>query len=70
MSQSAHIPDLDKLPPCALLTYTQVAKLAGFSLVSIKRWAADGRGPHMTRIEGHPRFTVRDVKAWMSGENA
>lgn len=69
MSQSAQIPDLDKLPPCALLTYTQVAKLAGYSLVTIKRWAADGRGPRMTRIEGRPRFAVRDVKAWLGGES-
>lgn len=70
MSVHADIPDIDKLPACALLTYRQVAQVTGFSVVSVKRWAGAGRGPRMTRVEGLPRFKVGDVRAWLETENA
>lgn len=69
MSQQQQLPDLDQLPPLSLLTYRQVALATGLSLSSIKRWAGAGRGPKMTRVEGVPRFKVRDVKLWLENDN-
>lgn len=65
MSQAQTVPDLGKLPPDALLTREQLHLITGFSLPTLKRWAALGKGPRITRIEGLPRFKVRDVRAWM-----
>lgn len=69
MPQNQSIPDLDQLPLSALLTYREVAAATGFSLSSVKRWAGTDRGPRMSRIGGLPRFTVRDVKAWLDTSN-
>jgi predicted DNA-binding transcriptional regulator AlpA len=65
MAHSQDVPDLGKLPPDALLTREQVRQITGFSLPTLKRWAARGKGPRITRIEGLPRFQVRDVRDWM-----
>jgi len=69
MTQQHQIPDIDQLPPSALLTYGQLAQVTGFHVVTVKRWAGAGRGPRLTRVEGLPRFKVCDVKAWMEAEN-
>ncbi|MEC7763739.1 MAG: helix-turn-helix domain-containing protein [Pseudomonadota bacterium] len=70
MTQTGNIPDIDRLPPSALLTYDQLAAATGFSTSTVKRWAGAGRGPRMTRVEGLPRFKVGDVRAWLETENA
>ncbi|SFP31485.1 Helix-turn-helix domain-containing protein [Tranquillimonas alkanivorans] len=64
-----HSLDLEALPPSSLLTRKQVAQVIGFSEVTLKTWAREGRGPRITRIEGKPRFRVRDVQAWIGGDN-
>jgi len=65
------IPDIDKLPPTALLTQLQVSRLSGFAPVTIRLWATRGTGPKVTRINGHlPRYMVRDVRAWLDGRHA
>ena len=69
MSRDSKIPDIDNLPQSALLTYRQLALITGFSLSSVKRWAANGRGPHVTRIAGQPRFSVGAVKTWLEEAN-
>ncbi len=58
--------DLEALPGTALLTRAQVAEVSGFSQVALKKWAKEGRGPAIVRIEGLPRHRVRDVLAWIN----
>ena len=61
-------PNVSKLPDDALLTRRQVALVSGFALPTLKAWAACGRGPRITRIEGLPRYRVADVRSWLAGE--
>lgn len=64
------IPDIDNLPDGAYLTRAQLAPLVGISVPSLKRWAAEGRGPRITRVENRPRFRVSDVRDWLAGDGA
>lgn len=66
-TRAAIPPDLNALPEHALLTRKQIHQLTGFAEITLKVWAKQGRGPKMTRIEGAPRFLVRDVRAWLEG---
>jgi len=59
------LPNLTILPPHAALDRQQVCAATGFALQTLKAWAAQGRGPRVTRIEGRPRYLVCDVLAWM-----
>ena len=63
----ATVPDLESLPPTASLTTKQVAMLSGFSDFTLKIWRREPgkRGPKFTTVDGHPRYFVRDVKAWL-----
>lgn len=63
-------PDLAKLPEHALLTPKQLHSLTGFAVVTFRVWAANGRGPKVTRIEGAPRYMVRDVREWLEAHHA
>ena len=60
--------DLSKLPPDALLTRSQVAMVSAFHPQTLKVWASNGRGPHVTRLEGRVRYRVADVRDWMGLE--
>lgn len=64
---SQAVPDVDVLPASAILTRAQVSALTGFSLPTLKRYAASGRGPRITRIEGLPRYRVNDLRDWLRG---
>ena len=64
----AGLPDIARLPDDALLTRGQLAALTGFTEQAFKKWAREGRGPAITRIEGRPRTTVRDYRQWVSGD--
>lgn len=66
----AQLPNIDALPASALLTRAQLAKVSGFAEVTLKVWAADGKGCPVTRIEGRPRYRVDHVRAWLSGDAA
>ena len=59
------IPDLDALPPIAFCTTDQVARLIGYSAVTVKLWRAQGKGPRVTVVAGRPRYMVRDLREWM-----
>lgn len=59
------VPNLDTLPGDALLTRVQVAAISGFAVHTLKIWAAAGRGPRITTVEGRPRYRVRDTRQWM-----
>lgn len=63
------IPDIDKLPDSALLTDGQKAAHSGYSIAAFKKWRREGglRGPATIYVEGRPRTTVRDYRAWISG---
>jgi hypothetical protein len=58
-------PDLAALPGEAVITRQQLAAVSSFALVTLKLWAREGRGPRITKIEGRPRYRVRDVREWM-----
>ncbi|WJI60696.1 hypothetical protein NLY43_18925 [Mesorhizobium sp. C416B] len=58
-------PDLSTLPPDALLTRKQMSALSGFTEQAFKKWARLCRGPHITVIEGRPRYRVADARAWL-----
>ncbi len=64
---SSTLPDIGALPDDALLTRAEVARLSGFANITLRIWAGQGRGPKITRVEGRPRFAVRDVRAWLAG---
>lgn len=70
VSPNALIPNIDELPPCALLTRAQLVALSGFKLVTFKKWARENRGPKITRVEGRPRYQVADVAAWLNAKAA
>ena len=62
----SHVLDLDSLPDSAACTTRDVAALSGFAEITFKVWRKAGdRGPKVTRIEGKPRYLVKDVRAWM-----
>ncbi|GGE19918.1 hypothetical protein GCM10011390_43960 [Aureimonas endophytica] len=69
-SAKASLPDISKLPADALLTRAQMALLTGFSVISFKKWAREDRGPRIVYVEGRPRTTVRDFKAWIGGSSS
>lgn len=60
--------DVASLPADALLTRKQVSVLTGFAIITLKHWAAEGKGPAIVRVEGRPRHRVGDVRAWLSGQ--
>lgn len=63
------LPDIDSLPPSALLTRKQVAALTGFHPGTLKAWARDGRGPRLVRPGGAPRYRVGDLRDWIGGRD-
>lgn len=64
------MPDLASLPDHALLTPKQVHALTGFAVITLRVWAAKGRGPKVTRIEGVPRYMARHIREWMEATHA
>lgn len=69
-STAPEVPDLNTLPEHALLTQQQLHRLTGFALITFRIWAAQGRGPKITRVEGRPRYMARDVRAWLEASRA
>ncbi|MDW5315503.1 hypothetical protein [Rhizobium sp. PL01] len=67
---AAEIPDLDKLPADALLTIKQVSALSSFTEQALLKWAKNGKGPTVTRLEGRPRYRAADIRSWFSGSMA
>lgn len=59
------VPNLGSLPDDALLTRGQVSAISGFAVHTLKVWAAAGRGPRVTTVEGRPRYRVRDTRQWL-----
>lgn len=53
------------LPDHALLTRKQVCDISGFADITLRKWAGEGKGPKITRIEDRPRYMVRDVREWL-----
>ena len=62
------IPDIEKLPPSAALTTRQLSLVSRYAEYTLRLWRMKevGRGPRVTYIEGHPRYLVKDVRAWMA----
>ena len=60
--------DLEGLPPSTLLTRAELAPIIKLSILTLKRWAAEGKGPAIHSLGGRPRYRVRDVLAWIEGE--
>ena len=58
-------PNLRVLPADALLSRRELSALSGYAIITLKIWAANGRGPRITRVEGRPRYRVEDVRGWM-----
>jgi hypothetical protein len=56
---------MDALPDHALLTRKQVSEMSGFADITLRLWSTQGKGPTITRIEGRPRYMVRDVRQWL-----
>lgn len=54
-------------PSRVLLTRADLIQITGYSRPTFKRWAKRGKGPHVTIIEGRPRYLVADVEAWLRG---
>lgn len=65
LRQNTPVPDLNKLPPDALLTDRQVSLLSGFAEYTLRVWRMKGKGPKVTLIEGRPRYRVADYRAWV-----
>lgn len=65
---SQKIIDIAALPDDALLNRIQMAAVSGFTVAAFKKWAAQGRGPRIVRVEGNPRTRVADFREWLSGQ--
>lgn len=61
--------DLESLPRGALLTRKQLATHLNVHQQTLKRWAADGKGPRITRLENQVRHRVGDVLEWMGAKD-
>lgn len=48
-----------------LLTPRQVAELLGVPEGTLRQWRHHGRGPVSFRVEGHVRYRVSAVEAWL-----
>lgn len=66
---AANAPNLDALPGASFLTRNEIAALTGFTSQAFKVWSTQKRGPRVSRIEGHPRYRVADVRAWLEAQN-
>jgi hypothetical protein len=62
------LPDLDKLPPYALLTPKQVAAILNVSPHTLTTWRLQKRNPGLkwVRIESLPRYRVDAVRAYLA----
>lgn len=67
MTRPSQAPDLQQLPPDALLTRQQMVAISGYALQTFKKWARENRGPHITFVEGRPRYRVEDAQKWLRG---
>lgn len=61
--------DLESLPRGALLTRKQLATYLNVHQQTLKRWAADGKGPPALRLERQVRHRVGDVLDWMGAKD-
>ena len=52
----------------SLLKSTDAARLLGVAPSTVKRWADEGRLPHVKTAGGHRRFRQADVAAFSAGE--
>jgi hypothetical protein len=57
--------DLAALPDGALIVRSQVAAYVGYTEQALKKWAREGRGPKITKVEGRPRYRAADVREWL-----
>ncbi|KEQ09101.1 hypothetical protein GV68_25395 [Pseudorhizobium pelagicum] len=58
-------PNLRAMPADALLSRRELSALSGYAIITLKIWAANNRGPRITRVEGRPRYRVEDVREWI-----
>lgn len=66
LRQNTPVPDLNKLPPDALLNDRQVSLLSGFSEYTLRVWRMKSKGPVVTYVEDRPRYRVADYRAWVA----
>lgn len=61
------LPNISALPDEALLCPEQMAPLSGFTVHAFKKWRREkkGQGPRVIYVEGRPRTSVRDFRAWI-----
>ncbi len=52
-------------PQPALLTRDDAARYLGVSYKTLERWAAEGRGPKITRIGGRPKYRRADLDEYL-----
>lgn len=64
MDETARAASID-LPDIA--TRPQVAEYTQTSVPTLARWAAEGKGPKVTKLGGAVRYRREDVLAWIAG---
>ena len=67
LRKNTPVPDLDKLPPCALLTERQVSLVSGYAEITLRIWRMKGGGPHFVLVQGRPRYMAGPTRAWLAG---
>lgn len=70
LRRNTPVPDLEKLPDCALLTERQLSLVSGYAEITLRIWRMRNTGPRVTMVQGRPRYTVRDARAWMAGSTS
>jgi hypothetical protein len=55
----------DTMSDDALLDDEQIGRLANRATPTIKRWRREGKGPVVTMLNGLPRSSAGDVRAWL-----
>lgn len=62
------LPNIDTLPAATPLTRRQLSEMTGWSIVTLKRWAKENRGPRITVLERRPRYRADHVREWLAGQ--
>jgi hypothetical protein len=57
---------LRNAPDEVLITPKELEAMSGFTQAAFRLWRREGRGPRCVKVEGRPRYLLRDVRAWLS----
>jgi predicted DNA-binding transcriptional regulator AlpA len=67
-SPERKIRNLEDLPE--LVTRAELSQFSGVAVQTLARWAVDGTGPRITKLNRAVRYRRADVVAWLDAQGA